>query len=130
MATPLPTKKEAMVRMTRRMMSTRTQVFYRTLLMYSKLASEFVDSGSRVSLISWNFFQLLEISGALEVNKGRSLKTNSTSVPANGKAVFIFLREKFVTEFRAVFLMSTIDTLPCLLGLDFLTGNDCILYAR
>ena len=96
----------------------------------SKLASEFVDSGSCVSLVSWTFFQLLGFSGALEVKKGRSLKTNSTSVPANRKAVFIFLREKFVAEFRAVFLMSMIDTLPCLLGLDFLTENDCILFAR
>ena len=111
-------------------MSTTRQAFYATLLIQSKLASALVDSGSSVSLASWNILQSLGFVGVLEVYKGKILRANTTAMPVKRKAKLIVQLEKFAPEFGAALLLSTVDTFHCLVGLAFLIENDCIFCAK
>ena len=85
-----------------------------------------MNSGSNVSLVSWTFLQSLRFSGALEDYKGKILTANKTSLLVEGRAKLMKELEKIAPKFRAVFILSTLDTFHCLLGLGFLTKNDCI----
>ena len=116
--------------MMREMKSTTTQALYATLLIQDKLASALFDSGSSVSMITWNFLQSLGFIGALGVYKGKILTVNSSSMPLQGKAEFILQINKLAPEFRAAFLISTVETFQRLLVSHFVIGNDCILYAE
>ena len=51
-------------------------------------------------------------------------------MPVKGKGELIAQSVKFAHEFRADFLLSTVDTVHFLVGLDYLTTNDSKLYAK
>ena len=130
MAAYLPTVNMGMVRMTREIRTTTTHALYATLLTQSKLSPSLVDSNSSVLLVSWNFLQSVGFSDALRVYFGKVLRANSTSMPVKRKAELIVQPEKFTPELGIVFLISTVDTFHCPLGLDFVTKNVCLLYAE
>ena len=130
MTVHLPTCSQAMVRVTGEMKPSANQAFYATLQVQANFASELVDSGTNVSLVSWNFLQSVGFSGALEVYKDKNLTANSNSRSSKRKAELIVQLQAFAPEFWATLLISTVDTIHCLLALDLSTKSDCILYAK
>ena len=57
--------------------------------------------------------------GALEVLKGKFLTAIFTSLPVKGKTELVIQLEKLPAGFRAIFLISTVHTFHCQLGLLF-----------
>ena len=129
MATHLPRSTLAIMGMTERS-QTKTHALYTTFLLQGKLTTALVDSGSSISLISWSYLQTLTFSGKTEEYNGNILTPNNSPLLIKGKVELIVQLEKFTPEFGATFLISALDFFPCLLGLDFVVQNDCVLYAK
>ena len=118
-----------MVRIMIEMKSTTEQALYGTLLIQDKMTSALVYSGNKVSVVSWNFLQALGFKVA-KIHTGKILAANSTSMPVKGEAELLVHLKKIAPEFWPGFPMSSVHTFHCLLGLDFVTKTDCIVYAK
>ena len=129
MATHLPRSTLANLGMTERS-QLKTHALYTTFLLQGKLTTALVDSGSSISLISWSYLQTLTFSGKTEEYDGKILTAKNSPLLIKGKIEMIVMLEKFTPKFRATFLISALDFFPCLLGLDFMVQNDCVLYAK
>ena len=129
MATHFPRSTLAIMGMTE-LSQTNIHALNTTFLLQGKLTTALVVSGSSISLVSWSYLQTITFSGKTEDYNGKLLTANNSPLLIKGKVELIVHLEKFTAEARATFLISALDFFPCLMGLDFMVQNDCILYAK
>ena len=84
------------------------------------------ERGFQKLMEKWD--SVMDVVGKTESYSGKILTANKTELTVKGKAELIVQLEMFSPEFRVGFLISSVDIFDCLLGLDFLTELDCILY--
>ena len=130
MASHLPNCNMAIMGVTTNENTEKSQALYMTFLIQGKMTKALVVRGSSVSLISWSFLNTLSFSREMDNYKGKILTANKTQLTVKGKAELIVQLEKFSPEFRVGFLIFSVDIFDCLLGLDFLTELECILYIK
>ena len=87
-----------------------------------------IDSGSSISLLGWSTYQKLGKPGFVQTYTKRLLTANNSAVKITGRVKLLVQLQPRLTEIEQEFVMTADEGIECLLGIDFLKTNKCVLY--
>ena len=85
------------------------------------------DSGSSISLLSWSTYKKLGIPGIVQTYTKRVLTANNSVVKIIGRITLLVQMQPRLPEVEQEFVITAGEGIECLLGIDFLKTNKCVL---
>ena len=89
-----------------------------------------IDSGSSVNIISDTLYKQLGEQSQIRMCNKNIIAANNWKMLIIGSADIQVQLQKFTCERTVKFLVTRIEIIPCLLGMEFLYNFDCILNLR
>ena len=86
-----------------------------------------IDSGSRISLLSWSTYEKLGKPGIVQTYTKRVLTANNSAVKIIGRVTLLVQLQPRLPEVEQEFVITADEGIECLLGIDFLKTNKCVL---
>ena len=90
----------------------------------------FIDSGRSVNLLNNILYQQLGAPSQIRRCNKNLIAANNGKMPVKESTGIQVQLQKFTSEILVEFLVTKIDIMPCLLGMEFLYFFDCILITR
>ena len=86
-----------------------------------------IDSGSSISLLSWSTYEKLGKPGIVQTYTKRVLTANNSAVKIIGRVTLLVQLQPRLPEGEQEFVKTADKGIGCLLGIDFLKTNKCVL---
>ena len=86
-----------------------------------------LDSGSSILLLSWSTYKKLGKPGIVQKYTKRVLTTNNSAIKIIGKVTLLVQLQPRLPEVEQDFVITADEGIECLLGIDFLKTNKCVL---
>ena len=86
-----------------------------------------IDSGNSISLLSRYTYEKLGKAGIVQTYTKRVLTANNSAVKIIGRVTLLVQLQPRLPEVEQEFVITTDEGIECLLGIDFLKTNKCVL---
>ena len=86
-----------------------------------------IDSGSSISPLSWPTYEKLGKTGIVQTYTKRLLTSNYSAVKIIGRVTLLVQLQTRLPEVEQEFVITAGEGIECLLGIDFLKTNKCLL---
>ena len=86
-----------------------------------------IDIGSSILLLSWSTYEKLGKPGIVQTFKKRVLTVNNSTVKIIGGVTLLVQSQPRLPEVEQEFVITADEGIDCLLGIDFLKTNKCVL---
>ena len=86
-----------------------------------------IDSGSSISLLSWSTYEKLGKPGIVQTYTKRLLTAHKSAVKIIGRRKLLVQLQPRLPEVEQEFVITADKGIECLLGIDFLKTNKCVL---
>ena len=83
--------------------------------------------GSNLSLLIWSTYEKLGKPGIVQTYTKRVLTANNSAVKIIGRVTLLVQLQPILPEAEQEFVITADEGIECLLGIDFLKTNKCVL---
>ena len=91
------------------------------------MGTDALDSGSSILLLSWSTYEILGKPGIVQTYTKRVLTANNSAVKIIGRVTLLVQLQPRLPEVEQEFVITAEEGIECLLGIDFLKTNNCVL---